>query len=550
MKNALLVAISALIYTAGFSPVASAEVARGARFQNLDTMIEELNLRPYFKSGVNPERQLKIAVFDNGFRYAEEEIGNSLPAQTQIHRGPVKVEGEEESHGFYMARILWSLLSLGGKDERYAPSELHLYQTFGYSNFKFAVEDAIARGVDIILYSQTWEYGGNFDGKGFINGLVNQATDAGILWVNNAGNFGNVTFNAPVKNGADDWLQLPGRNSSVEVRCEANPNDKCQLRAVLSWNSFSDDVEEGTDKDLDLVLTDDALAVIQSSALTQKMDGEGPGTSKYPREIVTAELKPGLYLLRVKNRSKNFTSRDKLRITAGGDFLTMKHADKEESLLPPADNASVITVGALDSERSSLSRRLSKPEIYTNSLVSLSKDNNFKGTSNSAAMVAAGAAILLSLDSDLTRASLLKKASASGLGGAPGAPGNGLGIELLGFQPTEGGRCFKEVGPNQPRPAFVSELQDMGGTVVNTTAGWKVFFPFDPIALLHGVARRQANDMLVYGDAGPGVYNRSGLWNMPNTMIELVETPYGHSVCSVTPRNTTGGGKRFRLPNR
>lgn len=550
MKHALLVAISFLLLS--IAPAAAqADDDRGARFQNLDQMIEELNLRPYFRSRVQPHRQLKIAILDNGFRYAEEEIGNSLPANTQIHRGPVAVPGEEETHGFYMARILWSLLSLGGKDERYAPAELHLYQTFGYSNFKFAVEDSIQRGVDIILYSQTWEYGGNFDGKGFINSLVSKATDAGILWINNAGNFGNTTFNSNVKKAADGWLDLPGANESVEIRCEQNTVGNCKLRAVLSWNDFSDDVEEGTDKDLDFVLTDDTLAILQSSNLTQKRDtSDGlPGASKYPREIITAELKPGLYFLRVKNRSNNFTARDRIRITVSGDFVNMSGSDPSESLLNPADHPDVITVGAADSERSSRSIRLRKPEIYANSLVSLTKKENFKGTSNSAAMVVAGAAILLSLDPSLTKAEILRQVSTAQGGGA-GERGRGLPLEQLGFQPDSGRGCFTPVAVEENFPGFVREMVGQGGTLVSTTAGWKVFFPMDPIHLLPGVFRRLPNDILVYGIAGAGVYHRSGLLQMPSDMVEVLETPSGARVCGSESANLPAGAKFFRLPGR
>jgi hypothetical protein len=515
---------------------------RGAQFQNLDSMIQELNLRPYFSK--NPERKIKIAIFDNGFKGAAEQIGASLPANTQIHPGPVAVPGEEEAHGFYMAKIVWSLLSLGGTDERYAPAEFHLYNTFGYSNLKSAVEDASARGVDLILYSQTWEYGGNFDGRGFINALVNKAVDSGALWINNAGNFGAGTFNASVKDGKDDWVALPDPNQSVEIRCETNPTGNCKLRAVLSWNSFSDDVEEGTEKDLDFVLTDDTLNVLQSSNLTQTLeDRTQPGFSKYPREILTAEVAPGLYYLRVKNRSKNFSSKDRLRITVGGDFMTMARADRKESLLPPADNARVITVGAADSERSSVSQKLTKPELFANSLVSINEQENFKGSSNSAAMVAAGVAILLSNQDNLTRAKLLKMAFPRG----GSQLGKGLALAELGFSPTDSRGCFRAVNSaGQPDHVIWAIVQ--GGTLVETNAGLKVMYTFDPNQFLQQY-RRARNDILVVSPSGAGIYARSGLWNLPPQMIELVEVPYGMQICGAAiSQPIPTWGRMFRLP--
>lgn len=525
-------------------PVSSLAEDSGARFQNLDQMIEELNLRPYF--ALSPRRNLKIAVLDNGFRYADEEIGKSLPANTEIHDGPVPVQGEEDSHGFYMARILWSLLSLDGQDKRYAPAEFHLYRSYGYTNLKAAVDDVIARDIDLVLYAQTWEYGGNHDGRGFINALINRAVDSGVLWINNSGNFGAGTFNAAIETGRDDWLRLPDANSAIEVRCEQHPG-KCALRAVLSWNSFSDDVETGTDKDLDLVLTDDTLNVRASASLIQKANPptNQPGYSRYPREILQAEIEPGLYFLRVKNRSGNFGAGDRLRITTSGEFVTMSRADKRESLLAPADNPRVVSVGALDSERTSVSERLRKPELWTNSLAVL-PGGSYKGSSNSAAMVAAGAAVLLSLEGRLTREHLITRTSHP----IPaGDVGRGYSLEQLGFSPTGPGGCFLPVtlGPNVPH--YVQHLLQYQGTLVETNAGPKLMYPYDPIRLLPGIVRYRFDDMLVITPQGPGIFARMGLWNMPPGFFELVETPWGQKICGGSA-NVPHFGRAFRLPNR
>ncbi len=530
-----------LLFWAANSAFASPD--RGAQFQNLEDMIEALNLRPYFQA--QPERRLKVAILDNGFVGAAEEIGHALPANTILHRA--SGEASPETHGFYMARIFWSLLSFDGRDTRFAPAELHLYPTFGYTNFKNAVDDAIARDVDIILYSQTWEYGGNFDGGGFINALVNRALDAGILWVNNAGNFGDSTFNSPIDTVADDWVSLPGPNHSVAIRCEQNPLGKCPVRAVLSWNAFSDIVDVGTNKDLDFVLTDDTLNVLASSSLAQTRETNGlPNQSLYPREILQAELSPGLYYLRVKNRSKNFSSSDRLRIVLSGEFLKMDGFDREESLLPPADNARVITVGAADSEKSSLSRVLQKPEIYTNSLVSLSADQNFKGNSNSAAMVAAAAAILLSLDPSLSRAEILAIAGQN-VGAASGA-GRGLPLESLGFRPTA--NCFVHANKNN-LPAHLAYALSYQGTLVETSAGQKIFYNEDPIRLLPGISRYQANDILVFGPSGPGIYPRQSLYTLPPEYIELLQTPAGQQICaSQEVPKLPNWARLLRLPSR
>jgi len=518
-------------------------------FQNLNQIKKELNLTSYYGKRFRNAQKLKIAIFDNGFKGLEEVLGKKLPATTKYHAGPVVAPEPQETHGLYMAMLFYQLVTNEGANEEYAPSEFHLYNTFGYSNFKAAVEDAISQKIDLILYSQTWEYGGNNDGNGFINALVNQATDAGIFWINNTGNFGDTTYNSSINTLTDDWVDLAGQNNALELRCAENPTKKCNIRLVLSWNDFSDNVNEGSDKDLDFVLTDDTLNIIQGSSLIQSKNPkeERPGYTKYPREIITAEIKPGAYFVRVKNRSKNFTHKDRLRITASGDFVKMERFDNQESLLPPADNSSVITVGALDSEKSSFSVKLKKPELLTNSLVSLNKEENYKGSSNSAAMVAAGITILKTIEPDLSKEDILRRTSNRSNNDPTSEPGNGLPLSLLGFSYTGDG-CFIPVDLGTTYiPQYVSNALAYGGTLVHTNAGQKIFYDFDPIVLMPHIARRYINDILVVSPYGPGIYNRSGLWNLPIGLTEVLETPKDESICgSFLPQPKVGFV--FRLP--
>jgi hypothetical protein len=536
MLKAPLAYLSALLFlVCGISAFAEAPDP-GAPIRNLSAWSESLGLSPYFQGNLRSKRKLKVAVFDNGFKFASDEVGRSLPSQTTIHTPPVALVGEEESHGFFMAKLFYGLLTRGNRDFRYDIEELHLYNTFGYTNLKAAVSDSVERGIDVILYAQTWDFGGNFDGKGFINSLINEATDAGILWINNAGNNGLLTFNGAVKRGPDDWAQLPGKNSSVELRCEKNPTGKCQIRATLAWNSFSDDVEEGTDKDLDLVLADDTLNVIQSAGLRQTVEPDTrPGFSQYSREILSAEVDPGLYLIRVKMRSSNFNSRDRLRITVNGDFLTMNNADLRESLPVAADNPRVLTVGASDSDLSARSERLGKPELLAPSRVDLGNGQVYLGTSNSAAAVAAALVIAKQLRPELSRSEFLRAVRPS-----RSALGNGLSIDLLGFAPTQGG-CFLPLRSEAPPWPTIEEAIDLGGILVQTTAGLKVLFERDPLLLFSGLQRFVTNDMVVLSPNGPGIYNRSGLRQIPEGWIELVQTPRGYSVC--------GAASGFRMPD-
>lgn len=505
-------------------------------FANIDSIKSSLGFTKFY-SQARTGRTLKIAVLDKGFNGFEKEIGRTLPSNTRYVAGPIKTpENMAVEHGLKMAQILTSLMTNDMKNAQWMP-ELTLYNVFGFSNFKAAIDDIIARKVDLVLYSEVWEYGGNFNGAGFINAEVSRATQQGVVWVNAAGNFALTTFNAGLKTATDNWVQLPDQNNSLAIRCDGKQVKKCSVKIVLSWNDFKEDVEQGTNKDLDLALTDDLLNIIQSSGLRQSADPREnrPGFSKYPREIITAELDPGLYYVRVKNRSLNFTAADSLRVTVDGDGIIMPSHTWGESLLNPADNPSVITVGASDSIRSSTSQYLNKPDLLTVSSLVLNNKMEFRGSSNSAAIVAAGLALLKSQNPTLTKAQLLKMVSFGS-----SWESKGISLNLLGFQPTGPG-CFENI-EYKPVPAFLQEVVNKGGVIVRTTAGARVMVPFDPIMLAPQLRRQLLNDMIVaLPQGGYAIFPRRS--SIPARSAEIFQRPLEAGLCRPHPST----GKMFRL---
>ncbi|MBC7370489.1 MAG: S8 family serine peptidase, partial [Bdellovibrionaceae bacterium] len=474
-----------------------------------------------------------------GFSGFEAEIGRSLPANTYYVAGPLSApEDLKTEHGLRMAQIVTALVTNNLQNPGVI-KEFYLYNVFGYSNFKAAIDDAIARQIDVISYSEVWEYGGNNDGEGFINKQVSRATKAGITWVNAAGNFALTTFNSKIKTVSEDWLQLPDQNNALMIRCEENPTGKCNMKVVLSWSDFKNDVELGTNKDLDLALTDDLLNIVQNSALQQSNDPNEarPGFSKYPREILIAEVKVGTYFLRVKNRSKNFSSQDSLRITIDGENITMPSRSKTESLLNPADNPSVITVGASDSDRSSISASLGKPDVLAPSSMVLQGGSEFRGSSNATAIVAAGVALLKSVsDKALTRSQIISKITRSQNWG-PGP----ISLNGFGFMPTQRG-CFVPREWKNP-PPHIQQVLSAGGILVGTTMQVRFITPYDPISLVTGAQRRNATDMVVV--TLDGQYQLFGRQDaIPQGAVEIFQRPVEAGLCVLPAR---GAGKNFGL---
>lgn len=522
---------------------------------NLQEFAQELHLDTLYARG-SGARPIRIAILDNGFAGYSSILGKLLPSNTQFHNGPVDAPTPNDPHGTVMAEIVYRLMTDSGAHPEFTP-ELHLYDSRGYSNFKAAVEDCISRRMDLILYAQVWEYGGNDDGRGFINSVVNEATGAGITWVNASGDFGETTFQSMIIDARDSWVNLPGPNESVEIRCKQNPAGICPLRLVLSWNSFKNDINEGTDKDLDLILTDDTLNIVKSSQLIQKLkDDHQPGTTLYPREIIMTLLKPGTYYARVKDRSHNFGSADRLRLTASGDFISMPQHTLGETLLPPSDNPTVITVGASDTHRTGVAPDLGKPEIEVPSLMHLQSGLTFDGTSSAAAVVTAGIGLLKSLEppnfSFDSRARLIQAFRKLIQGSAPGetppppgdataahAPagssppssdGSGLPLSLLNFGPTGSGGCFVPVA-GQSLPGYLQPWIQRGGIPVQTTAGIKVFFPKDPLLLDGSIHRISSDDIVAMGPRGLALYSRTRLNDLPPGSYELLEFPAGQRIC-------------------
>lgn len=506
-------------------------------FKNLNNLKSQLGFSRYYQAD-NNKRPLRIAVLDKGFDGYQNEIGRSLPADTRYVPGPVATPPEVKvEHGFRMAQILTAMMTDDMKASQWAP-QITLYNVFGFTNFKAAIDDVIAKKVDLVLYSEVWEYGGNFDGKGFINQQVSRATAAGVIWVNAAGNFGLTTYNSGIRTIKDSWVQLPDRNDALALRCAPQQGGKCPVKIVLSWNDFKDDVTQGTAKDLDLALADDLLNIVQTSALKQTTAAEEqPGTSKYPREIIAAELNEGTYYIRVKNRSLNFTGRDQLRITVDGESISMPSHSNEETLLNPADNPSVITVGASDSDRSARSVRLGKPDIMAPSSITLQNGEEFRGSSNSAAIVAAGIALLKTQRGDLRRSDILSRIRSNGNSWNQ----VGLSLNILRFGPTGPG-CFVE-GQLPAVPAYVQSVLARGGVLVQTTAALRIMTPYDPILLNPGLRRVAMDDMVVATPQGIALFPR--LAAIPPGSAEIFQRPVEAGLCN---QPAQGGGKTFRLP--
>jgi hypothetical protein len=384
----------------GDAPDISELDIRNATLSNLEDLLSSTQADKWVKGSSNKCKDMKIAVFDNGFDGLEESKGVRLPPDLSIEKAPVN-EPERTPHGTKLAELIWALCT---GSVTYTPGQsgpqLKLYNTNGYSNFAAAVESVTTTSpVDIVLYSQVWEFGGNFNGKGFINSMVQQATSKNILWINAAGNFANTAWQGQIQFSLAQGMQARLPFKDKYVRFSVN-EPQTPVKITLAWNDFSDAKTYRTNQDLDLIIEDANYKEIAASKLIQDgLDhGKEVGYSSHAREQIKTVLDPGIYFIRVVTDSVvNFKPWSRLRLSGTGKGLVFLDRSIDDTIMIPADNPEVLTIGASDATFSSIGRVTetfqSKPEAMTPSTLKYSNGQSFQGSSTAAAVATALIAI-------------------------------------------------------------------------------------------------------------------------------------------------------------
>jgi len=127
---------------------------------------------------------IRIGVVDLGFARLAEVWGTEIPTDTrtrsfyQSPSGTGDLSGGGDEHGTACAEIVHDV----------APgARLYLANVYTAADLEAAVEWMQAEGVAVISHSVGWFFGPG-DGTGTLCEIVHDATDAGILWINSAGN--------------------------------------------------------------------------------------------------------------------------------------------------------------------------------------------------------------------------------------------------------------------------------------------------------------------------------------------------------------------------
>ncbi len=267
---------------------------------------------------------VKVAILDVGFSSLTQaqRVGEIRPEAIRWTRDYTGqgLEGGN-AHGTGVAQIVHNM----------APqAELFLARIGDEIDLGRAVDDLLCEGVDVIVHSLGWvntEFG---DGTGVVSAIARKASEAGVLWVNAAGNHAQRHWAGVPRVRGDGWVEFEPGRLDLELAVEI-PG---LVQIALTWDEWP-----RARSDFDLYLLDAQGWVVASSQSRQ--EGTAP-----PAEFVSHVAEQGRYTVRV--RAVRASAPVAIRIFSLNHDL--RPFVPEGSIMTPGTVAEVVTVGAVGVE--------------------------------------------------------------------------------------------------------------------------------------------------------------------------------------------------------
>jgi len=337
-------------------------------------------------------------------------------------------------------------------------AELYLMMVGDSVDLQNALDDCVARGVQVINHSVAWFNSNFYDGTGTIANIANDARSQGILWVNAAGNYaagghwqgefvdsdnggvgdGYLDFATP---GTDqDFVDADGRDEGNEIYAAAGK----QIRVYMTWNDWAVRTQN-----YDLHLYNSAGTKVASS--TNLHTGWQQPTERIVYDVPTS----GDYEIVVESVNAPDAPEIEFFVFVDSASPALEHQVARSSVAAPANSEHVFTVGAISQANwtpgpaeSFSSRGPSNDSVYT---ASIKKPDiagpdavsgytygfrGFGGTSAASPHVAGAAALLLSENSALTAAGLQTKLEADAIDMGDAGKDDTYGWGRLDLEPT------------------------------------------------------------------------------------------------------------------
>jgi subtilisin family serine protease len=340
---------------------------------------------------------VKIGVLDSSFTGYSELLGTELPATVTTRSFDIDgLEQGDNRHGTAVAEIVYDVAPLAGM----------VLVNAGPGRFGEAVDYLIAQGVDIINLSAGWPVG-PFDGSAQQDAIVNRAIDAGIVWVNAAGNEADRHFSGTYQDSnSDGWAELSG---TVIIDDFTIPPG-AEFELLLNWT--------GPVSDLDLCLWDlDRILSLPPAEQVPEDCSEAQQSLPWHQQLeviewINTSSEERWYGFSIAGDPLAPPSGTPYDVFADGVF-DLSLQVPASSLLVPNATERVISVGAVPwfdlsviedfSSRGPTADGRVKPDLVAPDRVSTeSFDDAFGGTSASSPYVAGLAALYLNLHPNST----------------------------------------------------------------------------------------------------------------------------------------------------
>ena len=345
----------------------------------------EIGAEAFHEVGLTGEG-VRVAVIDLGFAgLGETQARGELPFAVVQEDLTGDGLASGTTHGTASAAAIHSI----------APdAELTLIRIEDEFDLDRAVSYCIERGIDVIHHALAWFNTNVYDGTGAIAAVARRAIDAGILWVNAAGDQGSGHWVGDlVDANLDGW-----HDTGVGFVGEAGS----EVSLYLTW-----DDGRHTSIDVDLYLLDPTGTIMAASTKHQT------GTEAPTESLRMFLADTGTYTVRL-HAAEGTTA---ILHVIGA---TLDEPVSAGSIVAPADVAEVLAIGDMTSATSSRGPThdgRSKPDLCAPGMATAG-EILLLGSSASAAYATAAAALLLgqqpTLDEPALRARLLEEVEDAG----------------------------------------------------------------------------------------------------------------------------------------